>query len=151
MKRPWLWIIIVANLIGLIVLLRATARGDCASCHAAPANDLHRGLRASCNQCHTTERWSPSTFDHSRFFVLDRAHNAPCVTCHTNNDFRRYTCFGCHEHTPANIRAEHEEEGIRAVDNCVSCHRSAADRGGERGEGRERGEEETEHRRGGRS
>lgn len=169
-------------------LLRPAMRGDCATCHAAPANDLHRDLRVSCNQCHTTEhwspatfdhaalpsatlarceschaaptdsfhrqitaactqchspqRWKPSTFDHDRFFLLDRDHNATCVTCHTNNDFTRYTCFGCHEHTPANIRAEHEEEGIRNFDNCVSCHRSGDDEGGERGGGRERGEDD---------
>jgi len=156
-------------------LLRPAARGDCATCHAAPANDLHRDLRVSCNQCHTAlpsatlarceschaaptdsfhrqitaactqchspQRWKPSTFNHDRFFLLDRDHNAPCVTCHTNNDFTRYTCFGCHEHTPANIRAEHEEEGIRNFDNCVSCHRSADGEGGERGGEHERGEE----------
>jgi len=47
------------------------------------------------------------------------------VTCHTGNDFKRYTCYGCHEHTPANVRAEHEKEGIRDFENCVECHRSA--------------------------
>jgi hypothetical protein len=168
-------------------LLRPAARGQCATCHASPTNELHRDLRMSCSQCHTTEhwspatfdhaslpsatlarcqschsaptdsfhrqntaactqchstqRWSPSTFDHRRFFVLDGAHEAACATCHTNNDFTRYTCFGCHEHTPENIRAEHEEEGIRNRDDCVSCHRSAE---GEGGEGREggRGEED---------
>jgi hypothetical protein len=40
------------------------------------------------------------------------------------NDYKKYTCYGCHEHTPANIRREHVEEGIRNFDNCVECHRS---------------------------
>jgi hypothetical protein len=174
-------------------LLGPAARGDCASCHAAPTNDLHRDLRANCTQCHTTEHWSPATFDHAvlssatlarceschaaptdsfhrqvaaactqchlpprwkpstfnhdRFFLLDRDHHAPCATCHVNNDVTRYTCFGCHEHTPANVRAEHAEEGIRNIDNCVSCHRSADGEAGEHGEGRERGKgrEHDEH------
>ncbi len=174
-------------------LLRPAVRETCGTCHAAPTNDLHRDLRVSCNQCHTTQhwvpatfdhaslapaklaqceschskptdnfhkqitaactqchspqRWKPSTFNHDRFFLLDRNHNASCATCHTNNDFTRYTCFGCHEHTPANIRAEHEEEGIRNLDNCVSCHRSADGEGGEHGgerrdRGRGRGEDD---------
>jgi hypothetical protein len=169
-------------------LLRPAVRENCMNCHAAPTNDLHRDLRVSCNQCHTTEhwrpatfdhaslpastlarcegchaaptdsfhrqitgacaqchspqRWKPSTFNHDRFFLLDRDHNTTCATCHTNNDFTRYTCFGCHEHTPANIRAEHEEEGIRNFDNCVACHRSADDEASERGQGREHGEED---------
>ena len=114
----------------------------CESCHAAPTDSFHRQITAACTQCHSPQRWKPSTFNHDRFFLLDRDHNATCVTCHTNNDFTRYTCFGCHEHTPANIRAEHEEEGIRNFDNCVSCHRSADDEGGERGGGRERGEDD---------
>mgnify|MGYP003381731295 CR=1 FL=1 len=67
--------------------------------------------------------------------VLDGDHNATCVTCHTTPDFKRYTCYGCHEHTPANIRSEHEEEGIRNFENCVECHRSADDEGGGGGEG----------------
>jgi len=128
-------------------LLRPAARGACASCHTAPTNDLHRGLRVSCNRCHTTERWRPSSFDHGRFFVLDRHHNATCATCHVHNDLTRYTCFGCHEHTPANIRAGHEEEGVRNIDHCVSCHRSAAGEAGEHRQGRERGSrrEDDEH------
>lgn len=108
----------------------------CESCHAAPTDRLHASMEAACTTCHTTERWSPSTFDHDRYFVLDRDHNASCVTCHSDNDFGRYTCFGCHEHTPANVRREHEEEGIRNFENCVACHRSADE---EPGEGRERG------------
>lgn len=165
-------------------LLRTSASEDCVSCHTAPTNDLHRDLNVSCNKCHATERWSPatfnhaalpsatlarcegchaaptdafhkqittactschtpqrwkpSTFNHDRFFLLDRDHNASCATCHTNNDFTRYTCFGCHEHTVANIRSKHEREGVREFTNCVSCHRSGEDEGGE---GRERGGE----------
>jgi len=55
-----------------------------------------------------------------------------------------YTCYGCHEHTPAKIRAEHEEEGIRDFSDCVQCHRSAQEEPRERGRegGREGGRRE---------
>lgn len=105
----------------------------CATCHTAPTNDLHRDLTASCGQCHGQDRWKPATLDHRRFFELDRDHNATCTTCHTNNDFTRYTCFGCHEHQPDNIRSKHLREGISNFDNCVSCHRNAHDEPKKRG------------------
>ena len=95
-----------------------------------------RQLRAVPQQ----ERWKPATFDHAKLFVLDSDHNAACVTCHTDNDYSRYTCYGCHEHTPAKVRAEHQEEGIQNFENCVECHRSANKEAAERGsrEGRKR-------------
>jgi hypothetical protein len=107
------------------VLLQPATQASCATCHTAPANNFHRGLTTSCSQCHGTERWTPATFDHTRLFQLDRDHNAPCATCHVNNDTSRYTCYGCHEHQPDRISARHLREGIRDFQNCVSCHRSA--------------------------
>lgn len=112
----------------------------CESCHRAPADAFHRQSPGACASCHATTRWKPSTFDHDRYFVLDGDHRTTCATCHVNDEYSRYTCYGCHEHTPANIRAEHEEEGIRDFEGCVRCHRSAEDEPGERGGGRrERG------------
>ncbi|MBP9087655.1 MAG: hypothetical protein KBG15_16150 [Kofleriaceae bacterium] len=118
-------------------LLPAATLARCESCHSAPPDNFHLQITAACTQCHSPAGWKPSTFNHDRYFVLDRDHNTTCATCHSNNDFTRYTCFGCHEHTPANIRAEHEEEGIRNFDNCVSCHRSPDDEGGDRGDNRD--------------
>lgn len=115
---------------------------QCESCHAAPTDSFHRQRTSGCAQCHSPGHWKPSSFEHGRFFSLDRDHNVACATCHTNDDFTRYTCFGCHEHTPANIRAEHEEEGIRSFDDCVSCHRSADGEGGEHGERRGDGDDD---------
>jgi hypothetical protein len=104
-------------------LLNEPVRGRCASCHVAPPDDAHRDLAAECGQCHQSTAWKPASLDHSRYFVLDRDHRAPCATCHKDNDYRRYTCYGCHEHSPAKVRAEHLEEGIRDVEDCVACHR----------------------------
>lgn len=120
-------------------LLKPATQANCATCHTAPATTFHRGLATGCVQCHGTERWTPATFDHSRHFLLDRDHNAPCATCHVNNDTSRTTCYGCHEHQADRISAKHLREGIRDFQNCASCHRSAHGEpaGGGRREGRD--------------
>ena len=105
-------------------LLKQETGKQCQNCHKAPADLLHKQITGNCSQCHTQKAWTPATFDHDKFFVLDRDHKTTCVTCHVGNDTSRYTCYGCHEHTPANIRREHVDEGIRQFDNCVECHRS---------------------------
>jgi hypothetical protein len=119
-------------------LLTPADQNSCVNCHKAPSDTLHRQITGNCGSCHTSKAWKPATFDHDKYFVLDRDHNASCVTCHVANNFQRYTCYGCHEHSVAQIRSEHEEEGIANFDNCVRCHRSAQDKGegGGRGEGR---------------
>lgn len=111
-------------------LLDDVTRRQCSSCHAKPVDSLHRQIAGECSSCHNTQRWTPATFDHDRYFRLDEDHNAKCVTCHVGNDYRKYTCYGCHEHTPDNMRQEHQKEGIRNWDNCVKCHRSADDKEG---------------------
>ncbi len=106
-------------------LLAKAVLDRCEACHKAPADTLHRQIAGNCKQCHSQERWKPATFDHDKLFVLDRDHNTKCVTCHTNDDYSRYTCYGCHEHRPDPIRAKHLEDGIRNFENCALCHRSA--------------------------
>lgn len=117
-------------------LLVAEVQKDCGTCHRPPTDRLHRQVGGDCGACHGQEAWKPATFDHDRFFVLDRDHDVACVTCHVRNNYATYTCYGCHEHTPANVRAEHEEEGIRDFADCAECHRDASS---EPGEGRGRG------------
>lgn len=106
-------------------LLKRATREQCQSCHKTPTDSLHQQITGNCLQCHTQEKWTPATFDHTKYFVLDRDHNVTCVTCHVRNDYRRFTCYGCHEHTPDNIRRKHIKEGISKYDDCVECHRSA--------------------------
>jgi len=118
-------------------LVRAPTRDRCEACHAVPPDELHKGRALACGSCHTTVAWKPATFDHERHFVLDRRHDVACATCHVGGDYQRYNCYGCHAHTPENVRAQHEEEGVRSanLDRCVPCHRSASGEGGEGGEG----------------
>ena len=106
-------------------LLKTATAAQCQSCHKTPADSLHRQITGNCLQCHTQSQWTPASFEHNRYFALDRDHDASCVSCHVRNDYSRFTCYGCHEHTPDNIRREHIKEGIAKFDNCVQCHRSA--------------------------
>ncbi len=121
-------------------LLQADTRQRCESCHKPPVNAMHQQISGNCAQCHSAAAWTPAKFDHSKLFALDGDHNATCITCHTGNDYSKYTCYGCHEHQPARIRAKHLEEGIRNFENCVACHRSAEGEPEEKGsrEGKKR-------------
>jgi hypothetical protein len=98
---------------------------NCSSCHNNPGDELHSGISENCSFCHGTSGWKPSSFDHSSKFILDSDHNTKCITCHTNNKYKTYTCYGCHEHSPSKIADEHIEEGINNFEDCVTCHKSA--------------------------
>ncbi|MDH5633297.1 MAG: class III cytochrome C family protein [Gammaproteobacteria bacterium] len=104
----------------------------CSGCHATLDDRLHRQLRGSCDSCHTIEAWKPATFDHDDYFRFDRHHDTECETCHTGHDYSKYTCYGCHEHSPAGVREEHMEEGIRDFSQCTECHRSGDEHEAER-------------------
>ncbi len=97
---------------------------QCDSCHGNPADALHLKLKDNCNQCHTQQTWSPAAFEHKKHFRFDRDHITDCVTCHINDDYTNYTCYGCHEHSRSKIREEHVEEGIYDYEKCEDCHRS---------------------------
>jgi len=99
-------------------------KSNCVSCHQSPKDSFHDMSGTNCNECHSTNKWLPSTFNHTSYFAFDKHHNTNCSTCHVNNDFKTYTCYGCHEHSEANIRGEHLEEGIQNFQDCVSCHKS---------------------------
>ena len=126
-------------------LLAKGTREQCQNCHKSPSDALHQQITGNCSQCHAQEKWVPATFDHDKYFTLDRDHNTRCVTCHVRNDYSRYTCYGCHEHSLSSIRREHVEEGIRNFDNCVECHRSADEHDIRGGGGERDGRREGKH------
>jgi len=123
-------------------LLGKDTVGQCQDCHQSPGDSLHQQITGNCTQCHTQEKWLPTTFDHTKYFALDGDHNTRCVTCHVRNDYSHYTCYGCHEHSPSNIRSEHIEEGIQDFNNCVDCHRSANEKNRRKGNGKHESEGE---------
>jgi hypothetical protein len=99
-------------------------KSNCASCHQKPKDNFHNIIKDNCDKCHSTSKWVPSTFAHSAYFILDQNHNTTCNTCHSNNNYSSFTCYGCHEHSQSKIIAEHNEEGIYNISNCTSCHKS---------------------------
>jgi predicted CXXCH cytochrome family protein len=105
--------------------IKGEIRNNCLACHQTPKDNFHSSSKTNnCISCHSLNKWKPSTFNHNNAFILDKNHNATCATCHTNNDFKTYTCYGCHEHSINNIRGEHIEEGISNFNDCVKCHKS---------------------------
>ncbi|MBW4360441.1 cytochrome c3 family protein [Flavobacterium taihuense] len=107
-------------------LIQKTARGKCINCHKIPMDNFHSSTTSNCALCHGFNKWNPSTFSHDLSFQLDENHKIDCKVCHTTNNFREYTCFGCHEHSIGNIREEHSEEGITNFTNCVKCHKNGS-------------------------
>lgn len=105
-------------------LLEPTLQKQCNSCHANPGDALHLKLKGNCAQCHTQDAWMPASLAHEKYFRFDRHHDTQCATCHINEDYSTYTCYGCHEHSRSKIRKEHFEEGIKNYEICVECHRS---------------------------
>ncbi len=124
----------------------------CIGCHED--KDEHRGtFGTDCASCHNTTSWKDATLRHEEF-PLDHGTRGttPCKTCHqTPTDYKQYTCYGCHEHDPARVQRQHDDEVRgRNLDDCLSCHRGGSKHGerGERGERRERGEGGERRRRG---
>ena len=94
---------------------------DCVACHGVP--DVHGDqFGVGCASCHTTQAWLPARLlKHT--FPLD--HGSPieveCQVCHPTN-YLTYTCYGCHEHEPAQVEKKHQEEGIPNSQDCTGCH-----------------------------
>jgi hypothetical protein len=63
---------------------------NCEECHQDPhAGQFNRNGRSTgCVDCHNTNKWRPSTFDHEKDagFSLKGAHQqVKCVECHKTN------------------------------------------------------------------
>src|SRR5450432_1934108 len=80
----------------------------CISCHQADFNGAttpvpHTGFPTTCEQCHTTVKWTDAAFDHSKTgFPLTGLHMVPpraCADCHINNNYNITvtTCISCHQ------------------------------------------------------
>jgi hypothetical protein len=94
----------------------------CVGCHPEPT--FHLGaLGTDCAACHETAGWQPALFDQPHQFPFSHGATTPssCRTCHPDQ-LLSYTCYGCHEHNPAEIEAEHLDEGIIDFHDCAKCH-----------------------------
>jgi len=102
---------------------------ECYGCHRN--DDEHKGsFGTTCGSCHSTDTWQDAKFDHKRF-PIDHGREerrTTCATCHPNG-VKSYTCYGCHEHTPARVVREHEGRPLSKLTDCVRCHEGG--RGGD--------------------
>lgn len=82
-----------------------------------------------CDECHTTEVWQPSTFDHDNTqYPLTGAHvQADCRQCHLNGQFSGTTtvCYGCHQADYEGVQNPNHWAGQYPQD-CTICHNTAA-------------------------
>ncbi len=92
---------------------------DCLSCHRS--DDAHRGRNGpSCEKCHGTSSWKPSTFDHTRDtqFPLRGSHqSAACESCHARPPFEerlKTDCYACHEKDDVHAGGQGQD--------CGRCH-----------------------------
>lgn len=110
---------------------------QCVACHLsdynATANPKHAsaGFPQTCQDCHTTTAWEPSTFDHDQqyFPIYSGKHKGEwnqCVDCHTiSGNFAQFSCIDCHEHNNANKMANKHEgvSGYQFLSSaCLECH-----------------------------
>jgi len=111
-----------------LAALEPEANGDpheCRACHEEPAIHAERfGL--NCARCHSLQAWKPALLTKHTF---DLTHGGgdllSCETCHVATYAER-TCYGCHDHQPAEMEAFHQEAGIAEFDQCASCHPTGA-------------------------
>ena len=98
----------------------------CSACHIDP----HKGeFKQGCESCHSTSTWIKSsftsTFDHSktRYPLLGKHLEVPCVSCHRNADFKTpiafANCSDCHNPDLHGGQFLKRADGGR----CESCHK----------------------------
>ena len=107
---------------------------ECLQCHqedynnALNPNHSAAGIPVTCEDCHTADGWSPSTFNHSSTgFILDGVHaTVQCSECHQgiitglNPD-----CVSCHQNDYNQAaNPNHLAAGIPLT--CQDCHNSTA-------------------------
>ena len=109
---------------------QSLARFDQSTCHSChqqrdPAFQARHDstFGTNCLLCHKTGG-GLGNFNHSMFPLNhgNRGVASACTVCHTTKDYRAYTCFGCHAHTPSNVVREHEGKSLAQIQDCVKCH-----------------------------
>jgi hypothetical protein len=96
---------------------------ECVACHGEP--EIHAGLFGTdCAACHTTTAWAPAMLT-QHTFPLDHGEQGEiaCAVCHTES-YVTYTCYGCHEHEPAETQRQHAKVDLVStpLNDCAACH-----------------------------
>jgi len=108
---------------------------DCAACHQSDydtttdPNHQASGFPLSCEDCHSTSAWEPSTWDHDVLFPINSgAHRDKwnsCAECHVvQSNYSVFECIFCHEHNQTDMDKEHDKERDYEYLStaCFSCH-----------------------------
>ena len=112
-----------------------TASATCVGCHLADFNKTNNPPHAqadfptTCQTCHSTTAWNPTTFDHNTFtkFPLTGAHvSVGCNLCHINGQFvgTPTDCASCHmKDFNGTTNPNHVTSGFPTT--CQQCHTTA--------------------------
>jgi hypothetical protein len=96
---------------------------DCVACHEDP--EVHAGdFGLDCSRCHTAAAWTPAQLTRHVFFLDHGSEDQlECEVCHEAS-YVEYTCYGCHDHTPADMQEIHAQAGIEDLAGCAAggCH-----------------------------
>jgi len=111
----------------------------CIQCHQTDYNNTTNPAHAqmpqafpaaSCQNCHTTNGWTPANFDHSvTAFPLTGLHTVPprqCSDCHGTNNYSITvtTCVSCHlKDFNSTTNPNHAQQGISTT--CEMCHNTS--------------------------
>ena len=102
----------------------------CNDCHADYHNKdfAKKGISPDCNQCHTNDGFTPSTYTIQRHsltkFPLEGAHAAtPCMACHKKDgkwSFKNMgtRCIDCHK----NVHKGFMQDKYIVNNDCQTCH-----------------------------
>jgi hypothetical protein len=102
----------------------------CSACHKQPATHVGTFFAGTCTDCHTTAGWKPANLKNHPFPLDHGGTLSECAVCHPVN-YATYTCYGCHDHTEAGTLAQHAEEGITDLRDCIKCHAGGRREGGD--------------------
>lgn len=107
----------------------------CVNCHQKDFNNttnpnhVTAGYPTTCDVCHNTTAWIPSSFNHNNTpFPLTGAHTTtPCASCHVNNNYTTLptACYGCHQKDYQNTtNPNHQAAGFPTT--CQTCHNTTS-------------------------
>ncbi|MEM4260732.1 MAG: hypothetical protein QXG00_05840 [Candidatus Woesearchaeota archaeon] len=103
---------------------------ECEGCHMEDYNQTQNpnhqqiGMNNQCNNCHTTQSWVPSTFNHTNTsFPLSGSHlGTSCSGCHQGQTTGTPTiCFSCHQ-TDYNQATNPNHTALSLPTDCSQCH-----------------------------
>ncbi len=107
----------------------------CVTCHlndfnkTTNPNHVKSGYPTTCDVCHNTTAWIPSSFNHNNTpFPLTGAHTSvPCSSCHVNNNYTNLPtdCYSCHKTDYQNTtNPNHQAAGFPTT--CQTCHNTTS-------------------------